>query len=200
MALRRWVLATRMKSRLPWSIQDSLDLNKIRLGLYIFAESWKVNNTGESLWVTGNVFVAAGIFFYSVHFLFASRVFSKALRLLGATECKVVSKAFWILLFCLSTQLSATRSWWERNGPQTFAHKNFLNSISRGQGGIFALDQTKASSPKTLRAWLYVRELQNLRLGRKVSLKLNAERRLVTSQMLFGLFMALITKYMHFAY
>ena len=51
-----------MKSQLPWSSQESLDLDKMRLGPKILDESWKVNDIGESLSGTGNVFVAAEIF------------------------------------------------------------------------------------------------------------------------------------------
>lgn len=54
--------ATRMKSWLPWSSQDSLDLDEMRLGPKILDESWKVNDTGQSLLRTSNVFVAAGKF------------------------------------------------------------------------------------------------------------------------------------------
>lgn len=65
--------ATRIESRLPGSSQESLDLDLDKyLGLKILDESWKVNHTGESLLETGNIFAAAGKFFYSVHFHFAA--------------------------------------------------------------------------------------------------------------------------------
>lgn len=66
----------------------------MRLGPSLLDESWKVNDTGESLLGTGNVFVAAGNFSTLFTFSLLLKYFKKNSLCVGVTGWKVVSKVF----------------------------------------------------------------------------------------------------------
>lgn len=76
LAPRRDMLATRMKGEKSPSLEaTSRILTKIGLGPNIPDESRKVNNTGDSFLVEGNIFVAAGNNSASIHFPFVTQIF-----------------------------------------------------------------------------------------------------------------------------
>lgn len=168
------------ESQPSWSRPDSSEGTQIRLGFNTPAESRKVSNTGESLWVKGNSSAAAGS---------DSPVFSCHLPLwyFGKLSTRSSSRSCSRLL-PLSTLREAGAL--EVQWSQLFARRSFWNSICRENRGIFALDGSKAPANEALaagKAW-------QVPPGRKASQSRGRKGDSHYPEVLSDFFIALITK------
>lgn len=170
-----------MKSRLPWSSQDSLDLDKMRLGPSLLDESWKVNDTGESLLGTGNVFIEAGNF----STLFTFSLLLKYFKKLSTCWGHGVESGFQsILNSCTLLSLSAHEVW-PGAGGRVMDLRSLLAKVfwtPSPEGKVESLLWTGQRHP-ALRLSKPTHRSGNSKIwasGRKASPKLQAERRLVT--------------------